>query len=421
MDKVCREWTIPLAAESTAIAQSHWYNARVQASQNDSLDTAISHLPALDGLRGVAILLVLALHFGVAADFALRAPGALTRWIERICYAGWSGVDLFFVLSGFLITSILLATKEQAGYFRRFYARRALRIFPLYYTALVLAFFVVPGVFRDRASDLVSNGAGTQAWFWTYTANIGMVLGTANAALLAHFWTLAIEEQYYVFWPSVVKLTSRRGLIAVSLLLIVGALTLRFYAVSTTLGWPWAYRFTLARVDGFGVGALVALLASDSRSRDRLLRMAPYGLAATLAALAVMFLLVPRFYPTDSTVVTMGQSLLAIASGWLIATALRPRGSGWFCSPALRWLGKYSYGIYVWHWPLQRLLLILFAARWPPVQGSFLAGLAFAALGVVGSCGLGWTSYVVLERRFLLLKRLVAYAPSASEKPAAAI
>jgi peptidoglycan/LPS O-acetylase OafA/YrhL len=390
-------------------------------SPTQSADTAISHLPALDGLRGIAILLVLALHFGVAADFALRAPGTVTRWIERLFYAGWSGVDLFFVLSGFLITSILLATKAQNGYFRRFYARRALRIFPLYYTALALAFLVAPVAFRDRAADLVSNSARTQIWFWTYTANIGIVLGTANAALLSHFWTLAIEEQYYVFWPSVVKLTSRRGLMAVSLLLLVGALALRLYAVSTALGWPWAYRFTLARVDGFGVGALVALLARDPRSRDRLLRAAPKGLAVTTAALVLVFLSVPRFYPTDSTVVTVGQSLLAIASGWLVVLALGHRPFRWLSLPALRWFGKYSYGIYVWHWPLQRVLLVLFAARWPAVQGSLLPGLGFVALGITGSCALAWTSYVVLERPFLQLKRLVAYAPSAPEKPATAV
>jgi len=389
----------------------------VPESPKESADTAISHLPALDGLRGVAILLVLSLHFGVAADFPLRAPGAFARWIERMCYAGWSGVDLFFVLSGFLITSILLVTKGQAGYFRRFYARRALRIFPLYYTALALAFFVVPLAFRDRSGELISKSAGTQVWFWTYTANIGMVLGTANAALLSHFWTLAIEEQYYVFWPSVVKLTSRRGLIGVCLLLVAGALVLRIYAMSTVLGWPWAYRFTLARVDGFGVGALVALLTREARSRALLFRMLPYGLGVTTAALVLVFLAVPRFYPTDATVVTVGQSLLAVASGWLVVVGLRQSPSGWLCLPALRWLGKYSYGIYVWHWPLQRVLLILFASRWPAVQGSLFSGVGFLALGVAGSCALGWTGYVVLGQRFLQLKRLVAYTPSDSGKP----
>jgi peptidoglycan/LPS O-acetylase OafA/YrhL len=382
--------------------------------EDDDPGGAIARIPALDGVRGLAILLVLLLHFGVGAQFGrLGTPWAST--LDRVFYLGWSGVDLFFVLSGFLITSILLASRTQPRYFRRFYGRRALRIFPLYYVGLVLGLLVVPAVWPSEVNKLLGDSLRGQAWFWTYTLNVGYALGwLSGVGILGQFWTLTIEEQFYLAWPAVVKTLTDRGLVAACLALAAGALVLRIFWL--TEGWPggWqgAYRFTLTRVDALAVGALVAVLVRAPAWRQRLERWAPLGLAAGLAAIALLFASLTRFYPNERSVVTFGHTLLALTFGWLMVIAVgsrSPRGLG---LRPLRALGKYSYGIYVWHWPLQQVMLIYHADRFSPA--------GFLAAGLLGSLALGWLSYLVIERPFLNLKRFFAYEPRASA-PAAAV
>jgi peptidoglycan/LPS O-acetylase OafA/YrhL len=380
--------------------------ARPVRADEDNPGGAIAHLPALDGIRGVAILLVILIHFGVGAAFAARTKTAAAAALERVFYLGWSGVDLFFVLSGFLITSILLASKSQPQYFRRFYGRRVLRIFPLYYVALVLGLLVLPRALPAQAPRLLGEAPAGQVWLWTYTLNIAYALGwVANVGVLTQFWTLTIEEQYYLVWPSVVKKATERGLLQICVAMVAGALCLRLLWVG--LGWPggWqgAYRFTLARVDALAVGGMIAVLVREPAWRRRLERLAPAGLWIGLGAIAAMFLWLPVFYPSDWRVVTFGHSLLALTFGWLVVLAARSPPPRWLTSRLLRLLGKYSYGIYVWHWPLQQVLLLYAADRLTPA--------AFLAIGLVGSIALGWISYLVIERPFLHLKRFFAYGP----------
>jgi peptidoglycan/LPS O-acetylase OafA/YrhL len=153
----------------------------------------LGHLPELDGLRGLAILLVLFFHF--AAD--------LPRNVIFLgpVYFGWSGVGLFFVLSGFLITRILLRTRRAEGYFRSFYVRRALRIFPLY--SGVLAFctllFVLFPVLRPMFP-----GDRDRIFHWLYLGNWTPLLAGEDQRRMGTFWSLAIEEQFYWIWPFIV-------------------------------------------------------------------------------------------------------------------------------------------------------------------------------------------------------------------------
>lgn len=367
-------------------------------------DAAIAHVPALDGLRGLAIALVLALHFGVGADFPGHINHPIGGWLERAFYVGWSGVDLFFVLSGYLITSILLASRDRPRYFRRFYGRRALRILPLSLTVLGLALLVVPRVLPSEAPLLLRDSAAGQIWLWTYTLNIATTFGwIGDAGILAQMWTLAIEGQFYLVWPWFVRRASHDAIVRVCAGGLAGALTLRLVWVWFDFpgGWLGAYNFTLTRLDPLAVGAAIAVLWRDQEWRARASPCAAAGIQLGLIALLVAFVWLPRVYPDQTVVVTLGHTVVALLSGCLLVRALGPHPPSWMRAPAMMLLGRYSYGIYIWHWPVQRCLLLYLDGQLQPV--------AFVSLGVALSVGLGVASYHLLEAPFLRLKRVVAY------------
>jgi peptidoglycan/LPS O-acetylase OafA/YrhL len=169
-----------------------------------SSDPAKGHILGLDGLRGLAILMVMFGHFIVVGkNLEPHTP------VHRFFQSGYLGVDFFFVLSGFLITGILLDTKHRKPYFKVFYWRRALRIFPLYYGLLAISWLSVMLITPGDAALL--KGHDSPAWFWLYASNIGMAckgtwLDSPTWVGLGHFWSLAVEEQFYLVWPMLVFL-----------------------------------------------------------------------------------------------------------------------------------------------------------------------------------------------------------------------
>ncbi|MBI5083418.1 MAG: acyltransferase, partial [Acidobacteria bacterium] len=194
-------------------------------------------MPPLDGIRGLAILLVLLLHF--------RAPD-LTHPLKGILGLGWTGVQLFFVLSGFLITGILLDTRSCSNYFSSFWMRRTLRIFPLYFLALSVFLVAAPAVLPVPKEALPP--AADQVYYWTYLNNwIPMGEEGRLVHVLGHFWSLAVEEQFYLVWPVVVWLVPPRMLLrgcAVACLLILAA---RSWAFFTAGDLGMVYRNTVLR------------------------------------------------------------------------------------------------------------------------------------------------------------------------------
>src|SRR5215469_7550470 len=179
------------------------------------------HVPALDGIRGLAVLFVIAFHSRAPFLNTSEIPFSLFQFLGL----GWSGVDLFFVLSGFLITGILLDTRRAPGYFRVFYARRALRIFPLYFAYLLLILVVLQGIFVVFVR--------TNPWqhvnpllYLTYSMN--WVSGLDDQ-WLGHLWSLAVEEQFYLIWPAAVWFCSRRSLPWVCIAMATAALAFRIW------------------------------------------------------------------------------------------------------------------------------------------------------------------------------------------------
>jgi peptidoglycan/LPS O-acetylase OafA/YrhL len=204
---------------------------------------------------------------------------------------GPTASSCFFVLSGFLITGILYDTHNEPYYFRNFYMRRLLRIFPLYYGVLALVFFLAPLIplLRGPTLDYLVD---RQAWAWLYAVNIYIAKhGEWAFSYLDHFWSLAIEEHFYLFWPLVVFLLARRprALIAVSLVTSVGAMLARLIGSLMGLSWWTTYTLTPFRLDGLALGAFLAVAARQPGGLERLARALPLVVTVVGGLLAVTF------------------------------------------------------------------------------------------------------------------------------------
>ena len=176
---------------------------RVETVQH--ADPMKGHIPALDGLRGLAILLVLMIHFCCLTGVVPRTT--LDVLFLKFASIGWCGVNLFFLLSGFLITGILFDTKSSSNRMKNFYARRTLRIFPLYYGVLTLWFLVLPAFNLD--GTVRSWPSQQKVWVWLYAVNWGLIWGGHQFGVMEHFWSLAVEEHFYLLWPLVIWFSSR--------------------------------------------------------------------------------------------------------------------------------------------------------------------------------------------------------------------
>ncbi|HEX2188970.1 MAG TPA: acyltransferase [Longimicrobiaceae bacterium] len=365
------------------------------------------HILALDGLRGIAILLVMLLHFQLD-----KPDTSLGRAYANIVDSGWAGVDLFFVLSGFLITGILYDNRSDPHYFRNFYVRRLLRIFPLYYGFLVLRFLVAPHLFQPEWVDLQAPAAD-QAWAWLYLVNLQYSLpGTGHPApFVGHFWSLAIEEQFYLVWPAVVLALGRRSLVRLCCAMVVGALALRGVFVFALENYGAAYYFTPARMDALALGSLIALVARGETGRGvaALLRWRRPVLVGTGAALAVLYTWRGLWWQ-DPIVGTVGFSLVALFFAAVLVTAVdAPPGSRLgraFANPVLLFFGRYSYSLYVFHLVVHRVLK---KTVFNPDQApAFVLGvplqLAFLVTATAISVVLAVASWHLFEKHFLKLK-----------------
>ena len=365
------------------------------------------HINALDGLRGIAILLVLADHAFVLIS---GSPHLLFQFIEKVTGAGWIGVDLFFVLSGYLITSILLNTKKSPRYFRNFYFRRALRIFPAYYACLIIALVIIPHLPGRVGGSLgLFRGTTGQAWLWTYCANIKITLNHDwYFGTLDPFWSLSVEEHFYFLWPALVLMLSSRALRRVCAALIVAAPIIRIGMIlgGNQVG---AYSFTLCRMDALAWGALAGLFTNDQRTR-----MIDFLRAAWIYPLALFGILALWPYAgawQTKINFTLGMSLLGFAfCGVVLSTISRPMG--WLNNRLLRSFGKYSYGIYIWEakftWGFFPALAASKLGR--PIMAVPYAGPLALCLLAIPTCYLvGWASYNLMEKHFLILKRYFEY------------
>jgi peptidoglycan/LPS O-acetylase OafA/YrhL len=383
---------------------------------------------ALDGLRGIAILLVLFLHF--TPDVAL--PWRTMEWVKKVATTGgWIGVDLFFVLSGFLITGILLRTKNEPGYFSNFYARRSLRIFPLYYGLLVIVFILLPPTTMLGGPSFESLRE-TQAYHWIYATNIGSwIIGgrpfSTEQINLLHLWSLSIEEQFYIFWPVIVFSMSKRGVLYTCVLLFISAPIFRCIFFSIDPEDFSAYYLTPCRWDGLAAGALVACLADKYKTNDlvRFNRLATIAALFGAGVLLIFFFVMKGLWAHHAFMKLAGFSIAAaMFAGLLILVVANPNGkiAKILAIKPLCFYGKYSYGLYVLHGAMMPAFLFLIPVEpWIAAFSGWTSTAVFSltAIKIAASTALALLSWHFYEKQFLKLKDQFFPAPVKLETAAA--
>lgn len=354
------------------------------------------HYPALDGVRGLAILLVILVH-----STQIPLIGILDKVWQVGAFAGWVGVDIFFVLSGFLITDILLREKTSENYFLNFYAKRVLRIFPLYYLFLFFTFFVFP---QRPAFGFT---------YWTFLSNIlASRLGYFPAPMLDATWSLALEEQFYLVWPLVVYFCETRKMKLVCMGLFLTALFLRIFYFLNGANPLTNYVLLATRMDSLSAGAFLALTRSFGST-------IPWKriLAFTAVPAACVFLVdVSHSAPWMQTI---GFSLNAIMAMSLLGILLQgpPVGiSKVFESLPLRVLGKYSYGMYLLHVPVIHWVFQAAEPFWKSAGSRLGMGfpiqILFQSVAILTTLLLAFVLYHVYEKHFLKLKKYFLNAGS---------
>lgn len=347
------------------------------------------HVPALDGVRGIAILAVFLFHCSLRLEGFWRVVGS---W-------GWMGVDLFFVLSGFLITGILLDSRETPSrfYYGGFYGRRILRIGPAF-VVVMAALVLAPGITGQSPAEhqrLIAH----EGWYWAFLANALIAAHGWHGVIpqTSPLWSLAVEEQFYLVWPYVVRRLSSYAALWLGLVLIAGVATLRLLLSLRGVDGNTLYVLMPTRADllawGIVLAALVRLPIGISAVK-RLLLPALLG-AAVIASAVITRESSAAFSPR--AMVVIGYPAIALLAAVLVAIAIvhEPRVLRWSW---LTGLGKVSYGLYLWH-----MVGIAVAAELLPNLNAWLIPLAFL-LSLVPTLA----SWFLIEKPALMLKR---YAP----------
>lgn len=347
-----------------------------------------SYIPELDGLRGIAIAVVLLYHCHTKLESSHL--DVFAKW-------GWIGVNLFFVLSGFLITGIIADSRDDPRFFRNFYARRGLRIWPVYFLLLLLNFFFVPLIFGNFWWAVHEMRAAP----WThYIFFIQNLLFAVLPGTLGPTWSLAIEEQFYLFWAPIARFAKNSALLPLLIAVFVASPFIRLGTDGLL-----TQVHTLRHLDGLAVGSMIAL-SLRMFDFDRIVwkRVALTGLALGTAGAVMM-----QFHGSNFT-----DTLLALGFGGMLIAALLVTGKASLYGRFLVWrplkyLGTISYGLYLIH-ILCFVLIGAFDLKMEKygMRGDLAVVLVRIALSI-SAASLLWYGF---ERPILLLKKCFVAKPA---------
>ena len=373
---------------------------------------AFPYMPTVDGLRGIAILLVLWYHapflFRQLPEFSSQqSPWEMLGVVWMMSLGGWIGVDLFFVISGFLITFILIHVIEGAGSLLTFWGRRASRILPLAVLYLVVLFALIR---LGNPLDMPPRFDGW-AWYAFYLGNIHIAIYGWQPLAVMILWSLAIEEQFYLVWPLLVRMCNARQVLWWSIGFIVMAPVIR----ALTLWWadyPATYVFTFCRLDALASGAVVAVLYSSREWQEQMLGSCKRLTAPALVVIMISLLVpfspsLPQTRPWWFSV--FGYSSLAVSFAILLAASLAAQGpiKILLTSRILTFLGRRCYGLYLWH-VLAAVLTIAALHPWP--AGFYAHVFVWLVTLLIMASG----SWLLFEEPVLRLKRFLPYTEGKS-------
>lgn len=378
------------------------------------------HLTALDGIRGLAIFMVLIWHYGVTQSAA--TPGTMWSYIATALGLTWTGVDLFFVLSGFLIGGILLDNRASQNLFSVFYLRRVFRIFPLYFFWLGLFFILSSALAGDGSFKWLFQDPLPYWSYLTYTQNFAMAHREAlGPNWLAITWSLAIEEQYYLLLPFVIRYFPLRALPWIFGICIASAPIIRWSLFHYTHSGLPGHVLLPGRWDALLMGVSVAYLCRRPwflywvAANRRLLN----GILAVLF-LGVCGLVLRKVQGASYTMSLYGYTLVALFYACLLlVTVTRPRGviNRLLSLRPLVFLGAISYGVYIIHQGISGIFHGLAHQTEPLITSPVDVLITVAAL--LTTLGLAWVSYRYFETPILRIGHRVRYQPRVTVQAAA--
>ena len=364
-------------------------------------------MPGLDGVRGLAILSVILFHTpGIAAT-----GSTIGKVVAHVANLGWIGVDLFFVLSGFLITGILIDQRESPSYFRTFFSRRFLRIVPVYAVFVLFSIWLAPLVHVTTA-ETATKVRDLQPWYWTYLVNVRIALhGWSSVGEgTTHLWSLCVEEQFYVLWPLAVFRLSPRSLPRLAIACIAFAELSRILMVTLGASGEVNYVLLPTRIDALAVGAFLACTVRDSALTIAVQRWRTWLLVMSLLALMPPLIAEHTLDFQRPMAQLLALPAIAVLSGMLVLKA--SESPTWTATRTLRFFGRYSYGMYIWHVSVISIVYAFFNSEIRE-QNSAMAVLSFALLFLLVMAATTVTalaSWHIIEAPFLRLKRLFPYA-----------
>ena len=382
-----------------------------------SMQTKREYLPALDGLRGYGFIAVFLGHYFAPLLIANRSnPAVLPIYV--LGQVVWVAIPGFFVLSGYLIGGILFHTRNREGFFRVFYARRIMRVFPVYYISLIAV-----------ACFDIARGVPLHFNFWSHFLYIHNLLPGYTGAMssppwnqVIHFWSLAIEEQFYLTWPIIVWLArDRKTLLRICMGLIAACWLVRFLSPWIHLSPVRSYFATPTRADAILMGVALALI-TDHAIYKRIQPFAKY--VVFLGSALVVILASTHLSHPNNYVRVMAEIPIANLTATALLMMLLDRSSavtrvcsiGW-----VRFVGGISYGLYVIHFTFQSWFLGTFEPWLEHYTPTVWASVLTAVCALTLTIALALMSFYLIERPAMILSHRLKYGPAREPQPAAPI